>query len=451
MMKKLFLLTIGCAFALGASAQYAVSPVNNFKIGEPAEEMYGPVAPIRAAQAGSSQKGTAGGSRWFSHLETITALNGSQLNGIYAPIWFDSTVKQRFTSGLEKINYLSVYQYFQPTGWSNSGYRLWADANVYQDNPIVVNGNPYTVDSVRITGAYLKNNNRPTSIVDTLIVSVAPTGGYYYFNKNSTNPNNAWAAAYMPADKDTLFASFPYNCDSVNRAAFASTGTRQLWKIPLTDADRNDTGGVTTWNLQVPNGGVAVAAGGAYAVTVTFKSGDTWTPNVDSFNSMHNFRVGSAYVAENANMIYKWYEYGDRNASGLMFSSDSSRYVPSVAIEGWNPTSNFRYEYHQIETRITCPTCVTLSVANAAGNITNSSAYPNPAVTHVYVPFKLNQSANVTVSITNALGQVVKSVNMGNVDKGQPEFNVADLANGLYFYVVEANGERSTGRVVVAH
>ncbi len=445
-MKKLFLLTIAGMISWGAGAQQISG--GSVKFNQPADEFFGPVLPTRAETVGSTQKGTAGGSRWFSHLETITALNGSPMNGIYCPVWFDSTVKQRFNTGLGTINFSSFAQTLNPNGWSNSGYRLWADANVFQDNPVVVSGNPYTVDSIRFVGAYVKNDNRPTSVVDTLIVTVAQTQGAYYWRKSAAN--TAWAAAYIPSDKDTLWGPAPLEVDSINRT-IGGTG-RIMWKIPLTDADRDSAAAQgKEWALQVPNGGLSVPAGGAFSMSVTFKSGDTWTPNVDSFGSFHHFFLGSTYVADNANMIYKWYEYGDRNGSSLMFSVDSSTYLPSVGIEGTNPTANFRYEQHQMEARITCATCVTLSVDKAVGNIVNTSAYPNPAVTHVYVPFKLNNASDVTVSVTNALGQTVKSVTMNNVDKGQPEFNIADLANGLYFYVVEANGARSTGRIVVAH
>jgi hypothetical protein len=458
MMKKLILLTIAGAIAFGANAQFVEGSAQQFKakkIGQPANNYEHKVMPTLTemeAQQGSARKTTAGGSRWMSHIPTIKALNGgNDLTGTFLPIWFDSTMRQTFSGGsVGTINFSSAGQYLNPTGWKTHGYKLWADANVFSGDPIVFGGgDAYTVDSISFVGFYSKNPNRPTSIVDTLIISVAQASGQWRFGKQ--DPDNAWVTNYIPSNRDTLYAPFPYNTDSVNRAIFASAGTRAFWKVPLFDADR-DTGNLVSkrWTLSVPTP-VNVAPGAAAAFTVTFKSGDTWTKNVDTFFNRHCFFVGSSTLGDNVNMLYKYYEEGDRNTSQLMFSTDTSWYVPTVAIEGWNSTINYRNEYHQMEMHMVCPTCVTLSVNEANGNIEKTAAYPNPAVNNVFVPFKLKEAADVTVSITNALGQVVKTQNMGHTNVGQPEFNLSDLSTGVYIYVVEANGERSTGRISVTH
>ncbi len=101
--------------------------------------------------------------------------------------------------------------------------------------------------------------------------------------------------------------------------------------------------------------------------------------------------------------------------------------------------------------KLSCPTCPTLSVATVKGNILSANAYPNPAATEVRVPFELKAAANVNVTITNTVGQVVKAANMGNITKGEAVISVSDLTNGVYFYTVDADGQRQTGRVVVNH
>jgi hypothetical protein len=49
------------------------------------------------------------------------------------------------------------------------------------------------------------------------------------------------------------------------------------------------------------------------------------------------------------------------------------------------------------------------------------------------------------------LGQVVATKHMVAGKEGVAVFNTNNLADGLYTYSVSANGERSTGRISVAH
>jgi hypothetical protein len=92
-----------------------------------------------------------------------------------------------------------------------------------------------------------------------------------------------------------------------------------------------------------------------------------------------------------------------------------------------------------------------LSVANTNKLINGVNAYPNPANGVLNIPFELNEVANVSVTLTSMIGQVVATQNMGNVDNGVAKFNTSALATGMYIYTVNANGEHFTGRIVVTH
>ncbi len=92
------------------------------------------------------------------------------------------------------------------------------------------------------------------------------------------------------------------------------------------------------------------------------------------------------------------------------------------------------------------------SVGNVA--VTVGNAYPNPANTTFSIPVTATSSKNVSVSLSNMLGQVVKTQTLGNMGAGQTKtavFNTSDIASGVYNYTVEANGERVNGRVVISH
>jgi len=93
------------------------------------------------------------------------------------------------------------------------------------------------------------------------------------------------------------------------------------------------------------------------------------------------------------------------------------------------------------------------SVGNIPG-VTVSSAFPNPANNAVSMQVTVKESASVTVTLSNMVGQVMDTQNLGLVSANGSKnatFSTAGIANGVYFLTVEANGGRSTTRFVVAH
>jgi hypothetical protein len=157
-------------------------------------------------------------------------------------------------------------------------------------------------------------------------------------------------------------------------------------------------------------------------------------------------------------MDYFWYEDQrfDKNMSHIMFSNMPSRYISTHVIAGWNNPTQFFNQYLLNTISITCPTCELLSPVsiNEKSIITSVSARPNPATAELNVPVLLNENANVKVTLINIMGQVVASQDLGQVNAGQQAnatFNVSALSNGIYMCTVDANGQRVTERVSVAH
>ena len=81
------------------------------------------------------------------------------------------------------------------------------------------------------------------------------------------------------------------------------------------------------------------------------------------------------------------------------------------------------------------------ATANSAGSGMESCADVASAATEM------------SVNITNALGQTVKQVNTGNLNAGQHNFsvNTADLAAGMYFINFTDGANVVTQRFVVAN
>jgi len=119
-----------------------------------------------------------------------------------------------------------------------------------------------------------------------------------------------------------------------------------------------------------------------------------------------------------------------------------------VTFRTLNPDSD---QYAWFGFHIVCPTCpLTGSAALGVNNIINQGsvkAYPNPANNELTVAFS-TKANSVDVSLTNMVGQVVAAQTVTN---GTAVFNTTSIAPGVYIMTLVANGERTTGRVVIAH
>lgn len=88
------------------------------------------------------------------------------------------------------------------------------------------------------------------------------------------------------------------------------------------------------------------------------------------------------------------------------------------------------------------------------GLIERELAYPNPAENSLSISFRVNAAANTSITISNAIGQQIKMQDLGTIVPGQlgsATFNTSDMANGVYFYTINANGQNKTGRFVITH
>ena len=79
------------------------------------------------------------------------------------------------------------------------------------------------------------------------------------------------------------------------------------------------------------------------------------------------------------------------------------------------------------------------------------TVYPNPVKDIAKVSLNLKQNANVTVEVTNLVGQQVMSLNKGSMNAGTQLFSVdaSQLSAGVYFISVVVNGQKFTQKMVV--
>jgi len=454
-MKKLLLLSaLASVASTGVMAQHAM----------PSAKAERSVSLTASKTSGTSivktAKTTASGTRKYDHEAYTASLATSAFNAIRVPIWKDSTIGQAFTSGLGVVNYSSVGQSFYLFD------DIWNDeTNPSFNGQIKVTGaDAFNVDSVSIMGMYIGGVKSGASDVDTLEISlgVQPAGYVYYWLRSTS----AWAAPYLASSgKDTLYVPSPINVDSANRRTGsmpAATAPNLHWKVPLDKAMlvSRDVTDFTTFAFKVPST-FTVPAGNQLLVTYTFRTGAaSWSPS-DTIDEYNHFAAGYAFPgAPGASDVqpYKWYD-GDHSMSLLMFSTDTSFYAPTLVIGATNDPTKFFAQYLLNTVTVSCASCGlvgddTGTAINEVSALNNIKAFPNPSNDKINVSFTSKQSATVSVSISNMMGQVIATENMGAIAAGLNKvatFNTASLSSGVYFYTVEANGQRMTSRFTVTH
>ena len=88
---------------------------------------------------------------------------------------------------------------------------------------------------------------------------------------------------------------------------------------------------------------------------------------------------------------------------------------------------------------------------NELNNVANYKVYPNPSTGSVNLAFNLLNNANVSVQVTDALGNIVHTEASTLMVAGEHNavFNGANLADGMYFVNLSVDGQVITKRITI--
>lgn len=77
--------------------------------------------------------------------------------------------------------------------------------------------------------------------------------------------------------------------------------------------------------------------------------------------------------------------------------------------------------------------------------------YPNPFSNNTTINVNLSEQADLSLEVTNLVGQKVFEINKGVVNAGSYDFvlNADNFTNGVYFYTVRANNNQVTKKMIV--
>jgi hypothetical protein len=112
---------------------------------------------------------------------------------------------------------------------------------------------------------------------------------------------------------------------------------------------------------------------------------------------------------------------------------------------------NTKYEVMHLSVPIVNILAGNVGLVNAKNDVFNIvSNYPNPFKGTTNIEVNFTQSTNATVKVVNVMGQEVYNQNFNKIAAGlnNLEINLGNVAAGVYFYSIEANGFKSTGKMI---
>ncbi len=382
-------------------------------------------------------KKTRGGSRNYSYVDAVSDYNTAfdTNNGV---LWGDSTILTYFGTTPGYIWLRSGYQVMDPTA------KVFNQKAFYPTEIEISDNDAYTLDSVGFIYRYYRNLNKP-NVVDTMIVSViidqaGATNGTdlsYFWGTNALfKTRYGLDSMYI----NTAFIDF-------NRGSILTSSTSSYYaKIPMTLQTLNDSIAQNLHYMKIPMN-INVPAGYQVGASISFKSGDTWTPYNDTLVTStgtvnYNYAVLVSLI-EDGGSTWRFYDAPDQNFSGLWTHDTTSwgtLYIPSVYYN--NPF----FDYHYWDYDITCNTCSPISTNDVANTFSNIKVFPNPTTTDLNIQMSEAKEADLNITVYSMTGKKLVS---DVIAKGSTNasLNIAGLAAGIYLCELEMNGQKTTQKI----
>lgn len=384
----------------------------------------------------------------------------------------------------------SVYPVTFLTNLGSSVENVDVNANIYNGSTSIYSQNynysPLVVNALD-TLVQIMSGFKPTAIGSyTMAVNATITGDVDLTNNMDTVKFNVTDSIYQPSIGNITSAYYVHRVAGTSSALSVMQGTR--FDIPPTATP--DT--ISGFGVGFASSSVATGTTGEVTVQLySVKDGDAgWTYIGTSFPKHLTAADFSPAGPSMSNVVWSYFAIDAASAGGLgtfvvdtntsyaalvqtknvnsnllILATDQPKATPYSGYFGQSDSSlndgGFTsFGFNTIATGQRYVPLVRLyfghpdtklAVENVNSIAISTSVSPNPASNEVKVAFAQANAANAVITLTNTVGQVVATQSVSAATSGSATFNTAALPAGVYFYSVMANGERSTGRVAIAH
>ncbi|MDW8301262.1 MAG: T9SS type A sorting domain-containing protein [Bacteroidia bacterium] len=460
-----------------------------------------PKSPVLHRGAHPEARTATLGERWYCYVEASQIVNStSGLSDPFINYMFpDSTIQAQYSSTVGDPFIHGYALRLDPAAavFGSTSLPDHGDLTILRSGTSTAGVYTYYLDSLIIPYYYQRPASMPSSVKDTVVLQIIPCSRYTTSGIPASTPMsghgggsvNSWATYFFSGaswltnyGEDTIyFTSLGFNQNTWRIPASATQF--RLYKIPLGQADTSDGGkslqiAMNSYGYTSPYKIPAAKIGPdssskTVVIFMYYKPGTTWTStdilDVNPANTTQSV-FSPIYLEENGDETYPIYDgntfASERPHAGFAKGYNISYMLPTQVrykySSGWGGygimiphvayVQEYAFEYPIWYAKLRSAGPFTSVNANIVDNtVILGLAYPNPARTEINIPYSVTQSKQVEITITNIMGQTVKSVSNQNVSAGQyvSTINVADLPAGMYFYTLKTDSGIYTNKFVV--
>lgn len=402
-MKKLYTILVALLVVATANAQVVKRDASNLK------NRQLPVKGILKADRNAPAEG------WVFYQDYLESYYGDECaSGSAFYLQKDSLGLYEYSDG--DFGHPFIYTMSQTYDFSSQ----WFDYASMSGDLSLVGTTSLNVDSICVVSMYLRDEQMPADVYDTLIVGFIASDDFDVYSFTQYENTCFYYVDYdinTGVQLNAQVFKFPLGPEHVSQPA----ETEGQYYLSEFDIPVNITG-VTdkVWNIAY-----TFKRGGSYSMNDTLHS----SFSIYTFKS--NDQDGYGMTANNPTMC------DNPSHGGLVttFSDgDVDFYYPMFAFE------NFHFVKY-LGVKVSCNDCAIVNVPELEK--TNPTVYPNPATNNFTV--NLGNDEKADIQLFNIVGQMVYSETIS----GTAQVNVANLHSGVYMLKVNQNGKVYTTKVVV--
>jgi hypothetical protein len=261
---------------------------------------------------------------------------------------------------------------------------------------------------------------------------------------------NVWVLEFGGSDAGTLgYAQFP---------TVTSTSTPTIGDLVGSGGNANTDGVALDWHYTGPNN------------DATYNKGRTLTHETGHWLGLYHIWgddsdcSGTDEVADTPNQEGENYTCPTTN--GAVVTDNCSGSAPGVNYQNYMDYSDDKcmvmftagQKARMQAVMATCPRRLSLNTSTVCTIATalqptlsevNVNLYPNPTNGNLNVELSVLKAQDFTINITNALGQIVKTINQDNFTGGLIPIDLSTNSKGMYFVSIITESGKITKRIIL--
>lgn len=462
-----------------------------------------PKSPMLQQSANNGAKTTLLNQRWYNYVEASQIVNStSGLSDPFINYMFpDSTIQAQFGTTVGDP-FVHGYALMLDPGADVFGSSMVpgsGDLTILRSGTSTAGKYSYFLDSLDIPYFYQRPGSMASALKDTVVIQIIPASRYTgtgsipaatAMSGQGGGSLQSWNTYFFSGaswltnfGEDTIyFTSLGFN---QNTWRIPATSTQfRIYRIPLGAADT--TNGALGKSLKIAMAsqgytspyaipGAKIGADSSSKNVVIFmyyRPGQAWSPSdmldVNIANATRSV-FSPFYIEENGDDTYPLYDgntfLSQRPHAGFVKGYNISYMLPTNVRyktgSAWGAyglmiphvayTQPYAFEYPLWYAKISSGITVSVNDAVSNNNVVLGQAYPNPTRTEINIPYSVTASKQVEITITNMMGQIVKTVSSQSVNAGNyvTTVDVSMFPAGMYFYTLKTDNGVQTSKFVV--